>query len=99
MVSLDIETPVLGNSESASIRHDDEAFDIKQKIKEALEKLEEKLVCRVEKDLSGYKKAAETFQKTVDRLPSSSDSALQKSLCSFAKSFTQVCDYKFSLYF
>ena len=62
-------------------------------MKEALEKLEEKLVCRVEKDLAGYKKAAETFQKTVDRLPASSDSALQKSLCSFAKSFTQVCDY------
>ena len=54
MVSLDIETPVLGNSESASICHDDEAFDIKQKIKEALEKLEEKLV---EKDLAGYKKS------------------------------------------
>ena len=99
MVSLEQETPAMGDSESATICHDDEAYEIKRKIKEALEKLEEKLMCRVEKDLSGYKKAAETFQKTVDRLPASSDSALQKSLCSFAKSFTQVCGYKFVLYF
>ena len=32
----------------------------------------------------------EIFEKTVKRLPSSVDTALQKSLCSFGKSFTQV---------
>ena len=32
----------------------------------------------------------EIFEKTVKRLPSSVDTALKKSLCSFGKSFTQV---------
>ena len=45
---------------------------------------------RIDHDSVGYSKAVAIFEKTVDKLPSTVDSALQKSLCSFGKSITQV---------
>ena len=64
--------------------------DIKTKFKETVAALTEKVMARIDKDPTGYRKAVEIFEKTVKRLPSSVDTALQKSLCSFGKSVTQV---------
>ena len=64
--------------------------DIKSKFKETVAALTEKVMARIDKDPTGYRKAVEIFEKTVKRLPSSVDTALKKSLCSFGKSFTQV---------
>ena len=63
---------------------------LRAKLKRALDKLAEKINNRIDYDLSGYNKAVAIFEKTVDKLPCSVDSALQKSLCSFGKSITQV---------
>ena len=60
------------------------------KLKRALDNLAEKVMKRIEHDPSGYNKAIAMFEKTVEKLPSSVDSALQKTLCSFGKSVTQV---------
>ena len=52
---------------------------------------------RIDSDPAGYAKAVDTFEKTVGKLPNKSDSALQKSLCSFAKSVTQVLRLYFDI--
>ena len=64
--------------------------DVKTKLKKALDSLAEKVMKRIDHDSVGYSKAVAIFEKTVDKLPSTVDSALQKSLCSFGKSITQV---------
>ena len=65
-------------------------LEVKENLKNILANLEKKLLGRIDGDLAGYKKAVAVFGKSVDRLPASSDSALQKSLFSFAKTVTQV---------
>ena len=70
--------------------HEASPDDIKQKLKQTLAALADKIIMRVEHDPAGYGKAVGIFEKTVERLPKTGDSALQKSLCSFGKSITQV---------
>ena len=55
-----------------------------------LNKLSEKLMSRIDQDPAGYSKALDVLDKTVDRLPARVDTALQKALCAFGKSVTQV---------
>ena len=64
--------------------------NVKEKLIDALTQLKTKLVDRIDCDLAGYDKAVETFAKTVNKLPSKSDSSLQKALHTFGKSVTQV---------
>ena len=66
------------------------AEDVKCKLKQTLAVLAAKIMARVEHDPAGYSKAVDIFGKTVERLPCSVDSLLQKSLCSFGKTVTQV---------
>ena len=63
---------------------------VKGKLKLAFNMLSDKLTSRLESDIEGYAKAVSVFEKTVQKLPSTSDSALQKCLHSFGKSVTQV---------
>ena len=65
--------------------------DVKEKLRKVLQKLEDKIGARVEHDVSGYDRSLDILEKTIERLPSSADSALQKTLCSFGKTVTQVC--------
>ena len=67
-----------------------DAQELKEKLKNTLKVLSDKLCGRIDSDLVGYAKAISTFEKTVNKLPTKSDAALQKSLCSFGKSVTQV---------
>ena len=64
--------------------------EVRQQLSTALLTLQNKISARIEEDPSGYKKAVADLQKTVDKLPSTRDSALQKCLHSFGKSVTQV---------
>ena len=64
--------------------------DVKAKLIDSLSQLQAKLVARLDGDVAGYDKAVETFAKTVNKLPSTSDSSLQKALHTFGKSVTQV---------
>ena len=63
---------------------------VKEKLEVVFLKFQNKILSRVTQDPVGYGKALNIFEKTVDRLPATVDSALQKSLCSFGKSVTQV---------
>ena len=63
---------------------------VKQKLQKVLNKLSEKLMSRIDQDPAGYSKALDVPDKTVDRLPARVDTALQKALCAFGKSVTQV---------
>ena len=63
---------------------------VKVKLQTVLNKLGDRLASRIEHDPSGYDKALDILNKTVDRLPLTVDSALQKTLCSFGKTVTQV---------
>ena len=64
--------------------------EIRQQLCAALQTLQGKIAARIEEDPVGYKKAVADLQKTVEKLPSTRDSALQKCLHSFGKSVTQV---------
>ena len=86
---LDITENVNQTQYFADVSENDDE-DVRAKLKRALDKLAEKINNRIDYDLSGYNKAVAIFEKTVDKLPCSVDSALQKSLCSFGKSITQV---------
>ena len=69
----------------------DEKVDaLKAKLKDVLVKLEEKVGQRIDKDIEGYQKALNTFEKQIERLPSKSDGALQNSLHTFGANFTQA---------
>ena len=59
-------------------------------MRNSLEKLEVKLGRRLDKDLKGYEKALDIFDKQIDRLPESTDGALQNSLSTFGKVATQA---------
>ena len=63
---------------------------VQTKLDDVLNQLRSKLEARICEDPTGYEKAVQAFQKSVQRLPSTSDSALQKCLHSFGKSVTQV---------
>ena len=64
--------------------------DVEKILESALTKLKEKIVSRIHNDPKGYKKALTIFDKSVDKVPATVDSSIQKSLCSFGKSVTQV---------
>ena len=70
---------------------------VKDKLEKTLKLLSDKFMSRIDSDPAGYAKAVDTFEKTVGKLPNKSDSALQKSLCSFAKSVTQVLRLYFNI--
>ena len=93
---LDITENVNQTQYFADVSENDDE-DVRAKLKRALDKLAEKINNRIDYDLSGYNKAVAIFEKTVDKLPCSVDSALQKSLCSFGKSITQVISSHLSL--
>ena len=57
--------------------------DVKAKLRDTLAAFTEKILNRVDHDVAGYDKAVSIFSKTVEKLPSTVDAALQKSLCSF----------------
>ena len=63
---------------------------MKTRLKHALSKLEDKIGGRIKEDVKGYEKAIDIFEKHVERLPSNADSTLQKSLCTFASTFTEA---------
>jgi hypothetical protein len=56
--------------------------EVKLKLQSAMNNLHEKIAARIEHDPEGYLKAIAALEKSVQKLPSSSDSALQKSLAS-----------------
>ena len=64
--------------------------ELKKKLRNSLEKLEEKIGRRIEEDPKGYEKALEIFDKQIVRLPETTDGALQSSLCTFGKVATQA---------
>ena len=63
---------------------------VKEKLRRVLNKLGDKLLERIIHDPAGYSKSLDKLDKTVDRLPAKVDSVLQKSLCEFGKTVTQV---------
>ena len=63
---------------------------VKVKLDDIFNQLKFKIEARISHDPLGYDKALGTLQKTVQRLPSTSDSALQKCLHAFGKTVTQV---------
>ena len=63
---------------------------VTRKLAAVINKLHDKLAARISYDPSGYDKALTVLDKTVDRLPATVDTALQKVLYSFGKSVTQV---------
>lgn len=63
---------------------------VHKKLDDVFNQLKSKFESRISEDPAGYDKALDAFQKTVLRLPTTSDSALQKCLHSFGKSVTQV---------
>ena len=63
---------------------------LKIQLRNTLAKLEEKIGNRIDKDLNGYDKALDIFEKQVERLPETVDGALQNSLCTFGKVATQA---------
>ena len=64
--------------------------ELKAKLKAALNKLEEKIGQRIDKDTQGYNKALDIFTKHVERLPVNNDSTLQSSLCNFGAIYTEA---------
>ena len=63
---------------------------VRLKLQSVMSALHDKLAARIEHDPAGYEKAIAALGKTVERLPSTVDSALQKSLHCFGKSVTEV---------
>ena len=86
----------LPDSESVQVTMDidTDMSDMKKTAREKMEntfkKLQNKLMKRIDLDPVGYSKAFDILDKTVDSLPATVDSALQKCLCSFGKTVTQV---------
>ena len=63
---------------------------VKEKLRKVISKLENKILSRIDHDPSGYDKALDNLNKTIEKLPSTVDSALQKTLHAFGKTVTQV---------
>ena len=64
--------------------------EVRYRLSSTLQVLHDKLAARISHDPTGYQKAVADLEKTVQKLPTTSDSALQKCLHSFGKSVTQV---------
>ena len=71
-------------------KREEKLEELKTRLKNALAKLEDKVGSRIEEDVQGYEKAIDVFEKHVERLPANTDSALQKSLCTFGSTFTEA---------
>ena len=83
----------LGALESLDVDNTTSEVDtelLNTKLCDALDLLKDKIRERIDCDQLGYKKAVANFHKTVAKLLSKRDSALQKSLHTFGKSITQV---------
>ena len=78
------------DSQNLTSQNPVQSDNLKEKLQSILIKLGEKISSRIDHDPTGYTKAVNILEKTVDRLPLRVDSALQKSLCDFGKSVTQV---------
>ena len=78
--------PLLEDLETRNSSQD----DLKEKLKQCLEKLEAKIGGRIENDTEGYMKALNIFEKQIDRLPDKTDAALQNALCTFGKVATEA---------
>ena len=87
-----VNTSVMEADSPAAITSSSETApeDVKAKLRDTLAALTEKILNTVDHDVVGYGKAVSIFSKTVEKLPSTVDAALQKSLCYFGKSITQV---------
>ena len=70
--------------------HEEKIDELKNKLKHALGLLEEKVGKRIGNDIVGYQKALQTFENQIERLPATTDGALQSSLCTFGATFTQA---------
>lgn len=81
MNRITTEEPVLAEDISEAVKSD---------FQKVWEKLGSKILTRIQHDPAGYAKAVERLDKTVERLPARGDAVLQKSLCEFGKSATQV---------
>ena len=68
--------------------NEEKAEELKDKLKNTLALLEGKIAQRIDKDIRGYEKALKIFEKHVERLPVTTDSALQNSLCKFGETST-----------
>lgn len=64
--------------------------EVQMKLQSVMDKLRDKLAARIGHDPAGYEKAIAVLEKSVDKLPATVDSALQKTLYSFGKSVTEV---------
>ena len=64
--------------------------EVQMKLQSVMDKLRNKLAARIGHDPAGYEKAIAVLEKSVDKLPATVDSALQKTLYSFGKSVTEV---------
>jgi hypothetical protein len=68
---------------------------VSKKLDNVINKLHNKLASRISYDPSGYEKALAVLEKTVEKLPDTVDTALQKCLYGFGKSVTQVIYFYF----
>ena len=64
--------------------------EVTDRLGSTLKALYDKLAARIPEDPAGYQRAVSDLEKTVQKLPKTSDSALQKCLYTFGKSVTQV---------
>ena len=64
--------------------------EVTDRLGSTLKALYDKLAARIPEDPAGYQRAVSDLEKTVQKLPKTSDSALQKCLHTFGKSVTQV---------
>ena len=92
----DIDSETMGEDNVEIERNTSENNDLriitKENLEKTLKKLENKIKQRIDSDPVGYNKAVDILNKTVDSLPATVDAALQKCLCSFGKTVTQVCN-------
>ena len=63
---------------------------VNAKLANILERIKKIISDRISHDVKGYEKSAKMLEKHVDKLPKSSDAALQKALCTFGETGTQA---------
>ena len=71
------------NDEVADDSHEEQVEEIKLRLRESLAKLENQICERIANDKNGYEKALKIFEKHVENLPKTNDSAIQNSLCKY----------------
>ena len=76
------------NDEVPDDSHEEQVEEIKLRVRESLAKLENKICERIAYDKNGYEKALKIFEKHVENLSKTNDSAIQNSLCKFAETST-----------